>query len=48
MDQAKETATAFQAQAKETASTFQENHPEYLATLNNTIASVMEGLMGMS
>lgn len=31
-------------QAKETASTFQANHPEYLAGLGSTIASVIEGL----
>lgn len=31
-------------QAKETASTFQASHPEYLSGLSNTIASVMEGL----
>lgn len=44
MDQAKETATTIHAQAKETASIFNEQHPEYLAGLGSTIASVMEGL----
>ncbi|XP_057378861.1 sequestosome-1-like [Daphnia carinata] len=31
-------------QAKETASNFQANHPEYLSSLGSTIASVIEGL----
>lgn len=31
-------------QAKETASTFQALHPEYLASLGNTITSVMESI----
>lgn len=34
-------------QAKETASTFQASHPEYLAGLSNTISSVIEGLAGL-